>query len=115
MKEQNFQVIISELVRRSNEDARRLRILEQRMDAVDARISSLEDNLLDKTRKNHTTFMEIEESLRAINEEIITLKNNLDKINKQIGNFARKRDLKEIERMLELMRPQSEEVIPMEG
>ena len=108
-------MIISELVRRSNEDARRLRILEQRMDATDTRLASVEDNMLDKAKKTHLRFTELEETIRAINEEMITLKNNLDKINKQINNFARKRDLKEIERMLDLMNPQSEDVIAMEG
>jgi chromosome segregation ATPase len=113
-KEQNYQVIISELVRRSNEDARRLRVLEQRIDAVETRLSSMEDSLLEKAKKNHMHFTELDESVRRVNEEMITLKNTLDKINKQINNFARKRDIKEIEHMLDLLTPQTEDVIAME-
>jgi chromosome segregation ATPase len=115
MKEQNYQVIISELVRRSNEDTRRLRVLEQRMDALDTRMASVEDTVLDKAKKNHLHFTELDQSLRRLGEEMITIKNTLDKINKQIASFARKRDIKEIERMLDLMAPQTEDVIPMES
>jgi len=114
-EKENYQVIISELVRRSNEDARRLRIVEQRMDAIETRLASIEDSFLDKAKKNHLKFTELDESIRRLNEEMITLKNTLDKINKQIGSFARKRDLMEIERMLDLLGPQTEDVIPMEG
>ena|SRR3989338_7951590 len=115
VKETNYQVIISELVRRSNEDTRRLRVLEQRIDAMETRVSSVEDASLDKAKKTHIHFTELDESMRRLGEEMITLKNTLDKINKQINNFARKRDIKEIERMLDLLGPQSEEVIALEG
>ncbi len=115
VKETNYQVIISELVRRSNEDTRRLRVLEQKMDALETRMSSLEDSSLDKAKKTHLHFTELDESVKRLNEEMITLKNTLDKINKQINNFARKRDIKEIERMLDLLSPQTEDVIAMEG
>ena len=115
MKETNYQVIISELVRRSNEDTRRLRVLEQRMDAMETRLASVEDSSLDKTKKNNVHFNQVDESLKSLNEEMITLKNTLDKINKQITNFARKRDIKEIERMLDLLSPQTEDVIAMES
>ncbi len=115
MKETNYQVIISELVRRSNEDTRRLRALEQRMDGMETRLDSVEDASLDKAKKNHLRFTGMEESVRRLNEEMITLKNTLDKINKQINNFARKRDIKEIERMLDLLSPQTEDVIALES
>jgi chromosome segregation ATPase len=115
MKDTNYQVIISELVRRSNEDTSRLRVLEQRMDALETRLTSIEDTVLDKTKRNHLHFTELDQSIRRLGEEMITIKNTLDKINKQISNFARKRDIKEIERMLDLMAPQTEDVIPMES
>lgn len=115
VKETNYQVIISELVRRSNEDTRRLRALEQRMDALETRLASVEDTSLDKAKKVHLHFTELDESVKRLGEEMITLKNSLDKINKQINNFARKRDIKEIERMLDLLSPQSEDVIAMES
>jgi len=40
-----------------------------------------------------------------LTDEIIKLKNNVEKINKQMMTFARRRDLKEIEHMLELIGP----------
>ena len=115
MKETNYQVIISELVRRSNEDTRRLRALEQRMDALETRLDAVEDTSLDKMKKSRQHFAGLDESVKRLEEEMITLKNTLDKINKQIASFARKRDIKEIERMLDLLSPQAEDVIAMES
>lgn len=114
VKEGNYQVIISELVRRSNEDTRRLRLLEQKTEAIEDRIAALEDSVLDRSKQYHLRFTKVDETLRRANEDMITIKNSIDKINKQVASFARKRDIKEIEKMLELLNPE-EDIIELRG
>ena len=111
----NLSVIVQELVRRSNEDARRLRALEQRLDAMESRINSFENNNIDRVKKNNSKFAELDVSVRSINDELMKMANNLDKINRQIVKFARKQDLKEIERMLDLISPIKQEFVTKEG
>ena len=108
---ESYQMIIQELVRRSNEEARRLRSLEQRMDALESRTASLEENIIEKMKKANSKFTDFDVVLKSLTDEITTLKNSLDRINKQINKFARKRDIKEIEKMFELLSPIRQEFV----
>lgn len=107
----NYNVIMQELVRRSNEDTRRLRALEQRLDAIENRINTFESTTLEKNKKANTKFAELDLSLKGLGDEITKLTVGIDKINKQVNKFARKQDLKEIERMLELISPIRQEFV----
>ncbi len=107
----NVNVILQELVRRSNEDSRRLRGLEQRLDAIENRINNFENSGLEKTKKINSKFAEFELSMKTISEELMKLSAGIEKINKQVNKFARKQDLKEIERMLDLISPLKQEFV----
>ena len=107
----NYNVIMQELVRRSNEDTRRLRALEQRLDAIENRINTFESITLEKNKKANTKFAELDLSLKGLGDEIAKLIGSIDKINKQVNKFARKQDLKEIERMLDLISPIRQEYV----
>jgi septal ring factor EnvC (AmiA/AmiB activator) len=104
-------MIMQELVRRSNEDTRRLRSIEQRLDAIESRLSSMEQAQLDRSKKANAKFAEHDVSLKSLSDELEKIKNSLDKISRQITDFARKRDLKEIEKMFELISPIREEFV----
>lgn len=107
----NVNVIMQELVRRSNEDSRRLRGLEQRLDAIENRINNFENSILEKNKRANSKFAEIDLSIKTLTEEIMKLSNSMEKINKQVNKFARKQDLKEIERMLDLISPLKQEFV----
>jgi len=107
----NNPVVMQELVRRSNEDARRLRAMEQRLDSLETRTSSAENMAMDRTKKLNAKIAELEVALKSANDELIKMTNNLDKINRQIVKFARKQDLKEIEHMLDLISPLRQEFV----
>lgn len=108
---ESYQMIIQELVRRSNEEARRLRSLEQRMDALEARTASLEENVIEKMKKASSKFTDFDVALKSLTDELAMLKNSLERVNKQINKFARKRDIKEIEKMFELLSPIRQEFV----
>jgi predicted nucleic acid-binding Zn-ribbon protein len=109
MAEQNRdQIILQELVRRSNDETRRIRELEKRFQMLEEKTSSLEGTILEKTNKIDSKFIEMEADVKNIGDELLRIKNNLEKINKQMGRFALKRDIKEIERMFDLLNPVKE-------
>lgn len=111
MANANYQSIIQELVRRSNEEARRLRSLEQRLDALESRTVRTEEGVIEKMKKANSKFMDFDVSLKNISDELVALKNSFERINKQINKFARKRDIKEIERMFDLLSPIRQEFV----
>ncbi|HLD85773.1 MAG TPA: hypothetical protein VI968_04410 [archaeon] len=111
MPQETQGLIMQELVRRSNEDTRRLRAIEQRLEGVETRLIALEDSTLEKLKKSNTKFAELEASIKMASDDVIQMKNMLEKMSRQLSTFARKQDLKEIEHMLDLISPIREEFV----
>ena len=104
-------LIIQELVRRSNEETRRLRDLEQRLLALETRYRNLETSTMLKTKKLSDRMIEIDAAMKMQNELITKLKVSIEKFSKQIDKFATKTDLKEVERMVELFNPVNQQFV----
>ena len=107
-------LIMQELVRRSNEDSRRLRTIEQRVDSMEARLVALEDTLLDRTKKMNSKFAELDTTIKIASDELLMVKTTLERISRQMSSFARKQDLKEIEHMFDLLSPIRQEFVTKE-
>jgi len=105
----NYQVILQELVRRSNEETRRLRTVEQRLDSIDDKLNSLLESTIERNKKINAKITELDVAIKNISNELLNIKLNIDKVNKQMVKFAQRRDLKEIERMLDLISPLRQE------
>jgi len=103
--------VLQEMLRRSNAEMTRLRDLEQRLDSLENRLASLEEVSLERMEKSTDKFIDVNATLRNVNDEIFRMRNNLEKINRQINKFARKRDIKEIEKMFELLSPLKQEFV----
>ena len=102
--EQN-RLVLQELVRRSNNDSRRLKELEQRIDAVENKIKTVETSVLRRAKDNDAKTTELESMMQEMQERIVMFQNMFDKFNKQVSKFAMRRELKELEHMLELLNP----------
>ena len=104
-------MIMQELVRRSNDETRRLRELEQRLQNVEERATNLENMNIEKAKRLSEKLSEMEITTRSMSDEIAKLQNALERINKQVGKFARKRDIREIEKMFDLLSPIKQEFV----
>lgn len=105
VREDKLNVILQELVRRANSETQRFREFEQRLQSIEERTRSLEDSSLEKAKKFSAKLAELEALLRSIDAETVNIKNNLERVNKQLTSFARRRDVLEIEKMLDLLAP----------
>ncbi len=110
MQNDKDQVIMKELVRRSNDELRRIRELENKFRTIENKAASIEGILLEKMKKMDSRFIEIEASIKNITDGLGIVKSNLEIINRQMNRFAMKRDIKEIERMFNLLSPGKEPV-----
>jgi len=113
-EEDRSTIILQELVRRSNDESRRLRELEQRVQAIEERTASLEETNLNRIKKINSKLFDVDKSIRDMGIDITNLINNIEKINKQISTFARRRDIKEVEKMFELLSPIRQEFVTKE-
>ena len=110
-EDERMPMILQELVRRSNDETRRLREIESRLQNVEERATYLENTNIEKTKKLNERLADMELMIRGLNDEIAKLENALERINKQVGKFARKRDVREIEKMFDLLSPVKQEFV----
>ncbi len=104
-REEKISLILQELVRRSNEESRRLRSLEQRLFSIDSRIKSLESSTTLYSRKTSEKLTSFEASIKLQEEISMKLRATIDKLSKQADKYARKSDIKEMEKMFDLLSP----------
>jgi len=110
-REDKLTLIMQELVRRSNEESRRLRSLEQRVFALETRLQSMETTDSLRIKKASDKITEFEVATKMQNEILMKLKNNLEKLTKQTEKYARKSEVKEIEKMFDLLSPASQQFV----
>ena len=111
MAGENFQIILQELVRRSNEETRRMRNIEQRLDALEDKLNVLVEGTNERNKRMNTKIADIEVTLKNMSNDLANANANIERITKSMAKFAQKRDLKEIERMLDLISPIREEFV----
>ncbi len=106
-----LQMVLQELVRRVNNDSRRMRTIEQQLQALETKADALEENLLRRSKHYDKKTIETEATIRLMNETLTKISSDVERINRQIGKFAMKRDIKEIEKMFDLLNPVSRELV----
>jgi predicted nucleic acid-binding Zn-ribbon protein len=104
-------LILQELIRRANRSDRRLRIIEQRTQAMESRVNSAEDSNFKQSKEIKKSIMDVEIAMRNIADKIIKVESDMSKITEQTKNFARRNEIKEIETMFELLNPLTQEFV----
>jgi hypothetical protein len=96
---------VQELMRRINEDSRRIRDLEQRMEGVESKAATLEGLTLQRFKSSDGRLAEMAAKMRETEEALLLVKAAIDKLNKHIERTALKVEVKELEKAFELLRP----------
>ncbi len=97
--------VLEELVKRINEQSRRLRILEERNRSNEGRIIALEEMLLNIKEKQKEEFSEVLKKLGDLEKSLLKLENELQKITKELAKTAKKTELQEVEHLIDLFNP----------
>jgi chromosome segregation ATPase len=101
----NIEVLTSELVRRMNDDTRRIRLLEQRMDRIDNTVSGLEDNVLAQLDNLKFSIEKLNSEVLRIGERITGIENEMNKVKKDLDKTATKTEMKQIETFIDVVNP----------
>ena len=97
--------VVSELVRRINEDSRRIRASEQRIERMETSFSTLEERLLTQLGDLKISLERIGSKISDVSDKIIGMETDISRINKELGKTASKSELKQIETYLEIINP----------
>ena len=102
---QEFNPINNEVVRITNDNTRRIRILEQSLESIRTRISSLEERMIDEMGDIKKWIDQLSLDVKEISKDLKEIGGELLRINKDLGKTARKTEIKELESLLDLYNP----------
>ncbi len=104
-KKTSVDYAITELMRRVNDDTKRLRLLEQRSVAMDSRVASLEQTLLEQFKKINQAFDRLSQKIDESNDRISKIEDDTKKLVRQMDRVASKTELREIQGFIDLINP----------
>lgn len=101
----DLKTLLSELVKRINEDARRIRAIERRMDRLEGGLGSVESNVLEHLNDLKMELERIGNKISTASERMNSLESEVLKLSKDIEKAASKRQVKELESFIDLVNP----------
>ena len=101
--QQPMQYDLQELMRRVSEDSRRLRDVEDRLEMAENRIATFEKSSLEKEQQHEERLGHLEIDLKNILRAVEDIKASLERLSRLSEMFAKKSELKQVERMAELL------------
>ena len=105
IESKRLELILQELIRRANRSDRRLRIIEQRTQALESRTGSIEDINFKQSKDIKKRIIDLEFTIKSFCDRIIKIENDINRISEQLKGFAKKNEVKEIESMFDLLNP----------
>lgn len=104
-KEEEIKAITSELVRRINEDGRRIRLLEQRLEGVDESVSNMEENAISQMDDLKVGIERVVNKIMNIIEKLNGIETEISNIDKKLNKAATKAELKQLETFVNILNP----------
>ena len=101
----DVQAILNEIIRRENEDSRRLRALEERDSLIENRIDTVESTILKFTEERKGINEKSEIKWDEVEKNQLRIDNEILRINKILEKVAKRAELKEIENLISIYNP----------
>src|SRR3989304_6014955 len=99
-KASDAKILATELVKRMNEDMRRIRILEERLDSEESRMRNIEETVLDQIETLRINVDRIGEKLDNISERFKGMDSEIVRLNRELGKTATKSEIKTLENFI---------------
>ncbi|TAL48213.1 hypothetical protein EPN87_01065 [archaeon] len=101
----DIRVLASELVKRMNEDGRRLRMLEQRVDKIENNINGVQNSVMLQAEDLKIGLNKIADKLTAISDRMTQMEASIARMDKELHKSATKAELKQVESFIDLVNP----------
>lgn len=97
--------ITTDLIGRVNENVRRLRVIEQKIQAINMRINSVEQNTVTYNKNLQKALAERDARISAIEDRLVTVETTSKEILKQLKLVATKSNVDEVKQLLSIYDP----------
>ncbi len=97
--------ISNEVVRITNENTRRIRMLEQSLESSRNRITSLEERMIEEMGDIKKWMDQLAVDVKEVSKELKKIRADIMRMEKELNKTARKSEIKELESLLDLYNP----------
>ena len=97
--------IIADMINRVNENVRRLRVIEQKMQAINTRINSVEQNMISYNKNVQKSFSDRDAKISNLEDRVLKIENISKEILKQLKLVATKSNVDEVKQLLSIYDP----------
>lgn len=101
----NLRLVINRLVESVNDDAKRLRELEQRSGALDSRLNSVEQSVMGNYRELADSAKALDGKISDLEGRIGEIESKISEIIRQFKRVATKSEVKTLENLIEIYNP----------
>jgi len=109
-----LRTVINELVDRANTDSRRLRVLEEKAEDLEARVNSMKDMVLQEKKLSTARLDEVSATLKRQENRIASMEKTLENIVKQFKNVVTVSKIKELETLVDVYNPLKSDFVTRE-
>jgi predicted nucleic acid-binding Zn-ribbon protein len=97
--------LTNEVIGRIDNNTRRVRTVEQRIEGLELRMGSAEEKMIEEVNNLKREFERISIDLKEINKTLADMHDEIIRINKDVDKTAKKNEVKELESLLDLYNP----------
>ena len=104
-KPEEANAVLSELIKRINEDRRMMRLVEQSVERLENSLSALEGSALSQLSDFKLSLDRIGSKIEATAARLNAIESNIAKLGKGVDKAATKLELKQLESFIDLVNP----------
>ncbi len=93
------------MVKRIDDNTRRIKTIEQRLDGMSLRIEALENKMIEDVEDLKKRLDQLSLDVKSIAESLLKIRVETRRLNKDLEKTARKSEIKELESLLDLYSP----------
>lgn len=101
----NVQTVVAELVRRFNDNSKRLRLVEQKILSLESTLSNIGQNVVEQLKQAKTSADKLNAKIDELGNRIGKIEDDTRKLTKQMERTATKTELREIQGFIDLINP----------
>ncbi len=107
----NVQSVIAELIRRLNDNSKRLRLVEQKTLNAEAGVANIDQSVLEQFKQVKSYTDKLNVKIEDLGNRISKLEDDSRKMSKQLERTSTKTELREVQGFIDLINPMKSEFI----
>ncbi|MBI1972163.1 MAG: hypothetical protein HYS53_02580 [Candidatus Aenigmarchaeota archaeon] len=104
-KPANVQAVIAELIRRLNDNSKRLRLVEQKILSLESAISGIDQNAVEQFKQAKVSSDKLNAEISELGNRMGRIEDETRRLAKQMERAATKTELREIQGFIDLINP----------